>query len=198
VRTLFSTFHSQGILFKHTRDFNGEGELHAVLKKQWEKAMEVVEMFATGVKTSNPDLEADRKIRDTYAEGNVDPFNKTNGKVAYEHRLWYGVFIVGRYWFLCGCKEVAFLKWTQIIFDNATENGTPVQYIKIIHHFDKGHQLSITNTTARSNTDVSHRIYINENDPLCPIKSFIFFRSLCCLEQDRVFCKPYNSKQMKK
>jgi hypothetical protein len=57
----------------------------------------VDETFGTGVKTSHPDLEADRKIRDTYAEGEFDPFNKTDGKVAYEHRLWYGVFIVGRY-----------------------------------------------------------------------------------------------------
>jgi hypothetical protein len=54
------------------------------------------------------------------------------------------------------------------------------------------------NTTARSNTDPAPRIYKNENDPLCPVKFFIFFRFLRCLEQERVFCKPYNAKQMKK
>jgi hypothetical protein len=105
---------------------------------------------------------------------------------------------VGRYWFLRGRKEFAFLKWSQIVFGNAIENGTAVQYIKIIHHFDKGHQLSIMNTTARSNTDPAPRIYKNENDPLCPVKFFTFFRSMCCLEQERVFCKPYHAKQMKK
>jgi hypothetical protein len=85
LRTLFSTFHSKGILFKPTRDFNREGEFHAVLKKQWETEIEVDKTFGTGVKTSHPDLEADRKIRDTYAERKFDPFNKTDGKVAYEH-----------------------------------------------------------------------------------------------------------------
>ncbi len=44
------------------RDFNNDGEFHAVLKKQWENAIEVDETFATGVRTSDPDIEADRNI----------------------------------------------------------------------------------------------------------------------------------------
>jgi hypothetical protein len=154
--------------------------------------------IATGVRTSRPDLEADRKNRETNNEGKFDPFNKTDGTVAYQHRLWYGIFIVGRYWFLCGCKEVAFLKWSQVLFGNTIENGKPVEYIELIHHFDKGHQLNITNTTARSQTDVAPGIYLNKNDPLFPVKFLKFFRSLCCPEQERVFCKAYDVKQMKK
>ncbi len=40
LRTLFSIFKSKRILFKHTRDFNNNGEFHAVLQKQWEKEIE--------------------------------------------------------------------------------------------------------------------------------------------------------------
>jgi len=48
LRTLFSTFRSKGILFKHTKDFNGEGEFHAVLRNsgrkrlRWTKHLELV------------------------------------------------------------------------------------------------------------------------------------------------------------
>jgi hypothetical protein len=56
------------------RDFNNDGEFHAVLKKQWENAIEVDETFATGVRTSDPDIEADRNIRKAYAAGKFDPF----------------------------------------------------------------------------------------------------------------------------
>jgi len=62
LRTLFSIFKSKGTQFKHTRDFNNDGELHAVLMKQWEKEIQNDDTFATGVHTSLPDLEADRKI----------------------------------------------------------------------------------------------------------------------------------------
>ena len=118
--------------------------------------------------------------------------------MAYQHRLWYGVFIIGRYWFLPGHKEVGFLKWSQVIFGNATENGVPVEYIIVIHHFYKGHQLTITNTTACSKKDVAPKLYKNAKRSLCPVKFFEFFRLLCCPEQERVFCKAYNVQQMKK
>ena len=56
------------------RDFNNDGEFHAVLKKQWEKEIEVDETFGTGVRTSEPVLEADRKIREAFDAGKFDPF----------------------------------------------------------------------------------------------------------------------------
>jgi hypothetical protein len=68
LRTLFSTFHSKGIQFKHTRDFNNDGEFHAVLKKMWDMEIEVDPTFVTGVRTSEPDLEADWKIRKKYED----------------------------------------------------------------------------------------------------------------------------------
>jgi hypothetical protein len=95
---LFSTFKSKGILFKHTRDFNNDGEFHAVLKKQWEKEIEVDETFGTGVRTSDPVLEADQKIREAFDAGKFDPFSTSDGNAAYEHWLWYLVFVLGRYW----------------------------------------------------------------------------------------------------
>jgi len=198
LRTLFSIFKAKGILFKHTRDFNNDGEFHAVLKKQWENAIEDDDTFGTGIGTSEPDLEADRKIREKYDEGLFDPFTTSDGPAAYQQRLWYTVFILGRYWLLRGRKEVAFLNWSQVKFCTATENNEPVEYIEVVHHFDKGNKLSITNTTARSKNGVPPRLYPNHNDPLCPVKYMKFFRSLCCPEQERVLCRLYNTKQMKK
>jgi hypothetical protein len=64
--TLFSTFIAKGITFKSKRDFNNEGEFHAVLKEMWNMEVEKDPTFATGVRTSAPDLEADRKIRESH------------------------------------------------------------------------------------------------------------------------------------
>ena len=105
--------------------------------------------------------------------------------------------LLGRYWLLRGRKEVAFLKWSQVKMCTGAENGEPVEYIEIVQHFDKSCQLNITNTTARSLTDIPPRMYPNPNDPLCPVKFLKFFRTLCCPEQERVLCRPYNTKQMK-
>jgi hypothetical protein len=90
------------------------------------------------------------------------------------------------------------LRWSQVKFRTVTENHKKVEFIEIIHHFDKGNKLSIQNTTARSKKGLPPRLYPNVNDPLCPVKFMKFFRSLCCPEQERVICKMYNTKQMKK
>jgi len=104
------------------RDFNNDRQFHAVLKKQWKNEIEVDETFGTGVRTSDPDLEADRKIREVFDAGKFDPFSTSDGPAAYEHRLWYIVFVLGRYWLVRGRKEVAFLRWSQEKFRTATEN----------------------------------------------------------------------------
>jgi hypothetical protein len=197
LRTLFSIFKSKGIQFKHTRDFNNDEEFHAVLKKQWEKETQKDDTFGTGVRTSLPDLEADRKIHLKYDKGLFDPFSISNGTLPYEHRKWYCIFVLGRYWLLRGRKEVVFLKWSQVKMCSGTENGEPVEYIEIVQQFNKSCQLNITNTTVRSLTDIPPRMYPNPNDPLCPVKFLKFIRTLCCPEQECVLCRPYNTKQMK-
>jgi hypothetical protein len=93
---------------------------------------------------------------------------------------------------------VAFLRWSQVKFCTATENHNPIEYIEIAHHFDKGNKLSIQNTTARSKKQLPPRLYPNPNDPLCPVKFMKFYRTLCAPEQERVLCKMYSSKQMKR
>jgi hypothetical protein len=168
-----------------------------VLKKQWKKEIQNNDTFGTGVRTSLPDLEADRKICLKYDQGLFDPFSTSDRTLPYEHRKWYCIFVLRRYWLLRGRKEVAFLKWSQVKMCTGAENGEPVEYIEIVQHFDKSCQLNITNTTARSLTNIPPRMYPNPNDPLCPVKFLKFFRTLCCPEQERVLCRPYNTKQMK-
>ncbi len=51
LRTLFATFRAKGITFKHTGDFNNNGELHALLRKMWEMEVEKDPKFATSFVT---------------------------------------------------------------------------------------------------------------------------------------------------
>jgi len=119
----------------------------------WNKGIEVDPTFATGVCTSEPDLKADWKIRKKYEDKAFNPFSSSDGLQAFNDRLCYGAFVLGRYFLLRGKKEVAFLKWSQVKFVSATENGIPVEYIEVVQHFDKSCQLDLTNTTARSVKD---------------------------------------------
>jgi hypothetical protein len=73
--------------------------------------------------------------------GLFDPFSTSDGPMGYQHRLWYLIFVLGRYWLLRGRKEVAFLLWSQVKICTATENDQPVKYIEILHHCDKGNEL---------------------------------------------------------
>jgi len=63
LQTLFAMLRAKGITFKHKWHFNGNGEFHAIPKIQWENEMEKDPEFVTGIQTSNPDLDADWKIR---------------------------------------------------------------------------------------------------------------------------------------
>jgi hypothetical protein len=118
------------------------------------------------------------KIREKYDAGDFDPFSFSDGPTAYQHRLWYGIFVVGRYWLLRGTKEVANLLCSQVKFCTATENGVPVSYIEIVHHYDRSMKLDLKNTTARSTKQLPPRLYPNTNDALCPVKNLTFFHSI--------------------
>ncbi len=197
LRMLFSVFSHKGIRFKHLKHFNGDGEYHAVLRKQWEETMKQDPTYATGVGTSTFDYEADRKIRDAYKGGKWDPFSTSDGNSAYDHRKQYLVFVLGRYWLLRGRKELSSLKWSQIKFCEVHENGKLVKYIEIVQTFDKGNPLKLSNTTPRNLQDCAPRIYPNPKDPLCPYKFLTFYRSLCTPTQERVFCAKASIAQMK-
>ncbi len=198
LRTMFAIFRTKDITFKHTRDFNGNGEFHAVLKKRWENEIDKDPQFATGICTSSPDLDADWKIREKYKAKEFNPFSTSDGTTAYQDHLHYAVFILGRSWLLRGRKEIVFLLWNQIKFLSTVDNGKVIQFVEVVQHFDKGHPLNLKNTTARSVDDIAPRIYPNNKDPLCPVKFLTFFRSLCSPEQERVLCKSYSTEQRKK
>lgn len=199
MKLLFSIFKKKRIQFNHLTDFNGEGEYHAVLKKQWEQLMEMDETFASGIGTSSFDYEADKKIRDAYLDekNSFNPFSTSDGMSAYDDRRRYLIFVLGRYFLLRGRKELAYLKWKQINFCEANENGKQVKYVEVRIQWDKGNQLRLNSTTPRCNTDLPPRMYPNENDPLCPYKFLLFFRGLCEPDQERVFCKEATAKQLR-
>jgi hypothetical protein len=197
LRMLFSLFFSKAIRFKYLRDFNGDGEYHAVLRRHWEETLKVDPTHATGIGTSTFDYEADRKIREKYKEGKWDPFSNSNGSSACDHRKQYLVFVLGRSWLLCGRKELSSLKWSQIKFCEVYEDKKLTKYIEIFHTFDKGNKLSLKNTTPRNLEDCAPRVYPNPSDPLCPYKFLAFYRTINVPTQVRVFCGKASSKQMK-
>jgi hypothetical protein len=197
LKVLFAIFRSKHIKYNHKRDFNGDGEFHAILKKQWDEEMKKDPTFATGVGTSTFDYEADRKIRDAYLNKSFDPFAADESTKAYDDRKRYLVFVLGRYFFLRGRKELAFLKWNQINFCEETVNGNAMQYIEVRHKWDKSHQLKLTNPAPRDENSVWPRVRPNSNDPLCPYKFITFYRSLCVPTQERVFCQNAHQKLLR-
>jgi hypothetical protein len=197
LKLLFATFRSKGIKFNHLNDFNGDGEYHAVLRKIWLQEMEKDETFASGIGTSTFDYEADKKIRDAYKDTDFDPLSNSDSPKAYDDRRRYLIFVLGRYFLIRGRKELTYLKWSQVNFCEATENKVPVKYVEIKIEWDKSNQLKLNNTTPRHMTDLPPRIYPNPNDPLCPYKFLLFFRSLCEPDQTRVFCKDLTPKQLR-
>jgi hypothetical protein len=196
MKVLFTTFKAKHIKFNHKYDFNGPGEFHAVLKKQWEEERKKDPKFATGVLTSTFDYEADSKIRNAYPK-TFDPFSTSDGTKGYLDRMRYLVFVLGRYFFVRGRKEVAFMKWSQLKFGETHEAGNILKYIELRNDWDKSHQLKLTNPTARGEHGIHPRIYPNENDPLCPYKFLEFYRTLCVPTQERLFCAQASQKQMK-
>jgi hypothetical protein len=197
LKVLFGIFRQKHIKFNHHKDFNGDGEFHAVLKSQWEQQKAKDPTFATGVNTSTFDYEADYKIREAYRDNKFDPFSMSDEGCAYDDRCRYLVFILGRYFLLRGRKELAFLKWKQIHFCEAHEEGKAVKYIELRHEWDKSHQLKLTNTTARDPKDTHARIYPDDTDDLCPYKYLTFYKTLCMPTQERVFCQKNTDKQWK-
>jgi len=97
------------------------------------------------------------------------------------------------------CSNATYLTYVafEVIQKLKTNSNAHILYIEIVHHYDKSMQLDLNYTTARSTKQLPPRLYPNNNDPLCPVKYLTFFCSNCCPEQQRVFCKLYNTKQMK-
>ncbi len=120
-----------------------------------------------------------------------------DGFQAYQDRLWYAVFIFGRYFLLRGRKEVTFLLWDQVRFLTTAEDDKQVELVKVIQNFYNGGPINLNNTTAWCVKEITPHVYPNENDPFCPIKFLKFFKSLCPPEQTQVFCKPFNKVQRK-
>jgi hypothetical protein len=197
LKVLFSVFRKKHIKFNHLLDFNGDGEFHAVLKAQWELEKAKDPTYATGVRTSTFDFEADYKIREAYRSKRFDPLSESNKTSAYDDRHRYLVFVLGRYFLLRGRKELAFLMWKQLHFCEAHEEGKLVQYVELRHDWDKSHQIRLTNPTACDPNAIHPRIYPDETDELCPYKFLKFYRSLCAPSQERFFCQRTSVKQMK-
>jgi hypothetical protein len=99
LKYLFSVFHRKNILFNVLTDFNAEGEFHSVLATQWAIKMEKDEKFASGVGTSTFDGDADKKLRDRFAEGTFNPFSTKTTTKEYEDRKKYMVYVLGRFFF---------------------------------------------------------------------------------------------------
>jgi hypothetical protein len=188
LKYLFSVFHRKNILFNVLTDFNGEGEFHSVLASQWAIEMEKDDKFASGVGTSTFDGDADKKLRERFAEGTFNPFSTKTTTEAYEDRKKYMIYVLGRFFLLRGKTEIAFTYWNQVKFKSVECDGVRQEYVKVSHKWDKTHKCKLSKTRPRDATQTMPRIYSNENDVLCPYRFFKFFRTLCPPKQERVLC----------
>lgn len=100
--------------------------------------------------------------------------------------------MLGHYFLLRGRNEIAFCKWSQVLFSETSCNGVVQKYVDVLHQWDKSHKCKLGNTTPRDLTDIPPRIYANENVTLCPHHFLVFFRSLCAPTQEKVLCNPVN------
>jgi hypothetical protein len=193
LKYLFAMFRKKNINYHFAMDFNGDGEFH--VKSQWTIEKGSDPTFAEGVKTATFDMDADLKIHQKFQDGKFNPFSLELTEEAYDDRLKYAIWVLGRYFLLRGKNEIAFCTWAQVKFHELTVDGVTEKYVELCHSYDKTHQLKITNTTPRDS--IPPRIYANEKDELCPHKFLTFFQSLCSPSQERVLCNAANKKNLK-
>jgi hypothetical protein len=196
LKNLFAVFKKKNIQFNFATDFNGDGEYHAVLKAQGKLEMEKDPKFGTGIMTSSIDVDADKKIRDKFNSGEFNPFSSDTTEIAYDHRRKFVIFILGRYFFLRGRTEMAYVTWDMIKFQSGTLNGNAVDYVECMYSWDKTHQCSVTNPVARDALNVAPRLYANPNDELCPHRFLMFYRTLCAPTQVRLLCQAASKKAL--
>ena len=192
----FSIFRRKNIEYNYATDFNGEGEFHGVLATMWAKEMEEDPDFASGVNTSTCDMNADFKLRYQYHNGTFNPFTEAITKEAFDDRLKYAVYCLGRYFLCRGRKEIAFCHWKQIKFCEAMVDGEKESYVEVNHAWDKSNKCKFKNTKPRSKKEMAPRIYENKKDELCPYRFMELLRKLCPPEQTRVLCSPLSDKQI--
>ncbi len=188
LKVLFTIFKSKNIRYNHKRDFNGDGEFHAVLKNNGMKKLKKILCLQQELERQRLTMKQ-TKNRDAYLKKTINPFADDDTTKAYDDRKNYLIFVLGRYFFLRGRKELAFLKWNQNNFCEETVNGKAVPYIEVRHKWDKSHQLKLTNPAPRDENSVLPRVKPNPNNALCPYKFLTFYRSLCVPTQERVFCQ---------
>jgi hypothetical protein len=197
LKNLFAVFRQKNIVYNHVTDFNGDGEFHSVLTTMWAQEQEVDKTFATGVGISTFDENADLKIRNQYREGKFNPMTSEVTEKAYDDRLKYMIFVLGRYFLCRGRTEIAFSLWRNVkLVEVVVDDGTKDEYVEYHHNWNKSHKCKLKNTTKRSS--VPPRVYANVNDELCPYKSVKLMRSLCAETQQRILCQAATSKVLKK
>jgi len=197
MKYLFAVFRNKNVNYNYATDFNGVGEFHAVLTSQWDKERSLDPSFASGVKTSTFDMDADYKIREFYREGKFNPLSKDITETAFDDRMKYTVFVLGRYFLMRGKNEIAFCQWDQIKFHSDIVNGTAEEFVEVLHHWDKTNKCKLKSTKPRDLTKVAPRIYANPNDELCPYNCLKFLRGLCAPSQERVLCYAANDEDLK-
>jgi len=168
------------------------------LTAQWALQREADPTFASGVGTATFDMNADFKIREHFRAGKFNPFSKELTEDAYNDRLKYAIYVLGRYFLCRGRNEIAFCNWEQVRFHETVVNGEKEEYVELIHKWDKTHQMNLNNTTSRDvNSRIAPRIYENANDELCPHRFLKFLRGLCVPEQERILCQAGNKAMLK-
>ena len=202
LKELFDLFHQKGIQYGYKTDFNGDGEYHSVQKALWNQEIVKDSSYGTGKKTSTFDWEGDAKIEIAYLDPKhpFNPWDTSDSSAGYDSRMWYLVFICGRYFLLRGEKEIAELNVDQFSWHKfTTGENAGKNYVQLNVPWDKTNRLSLKNTNVRAlQKNYSPPILIeNPDDPLCQYTFVTFMFSLFEPGQKRVFCYPTSKEQKK-
>jgi hypothetical protein len=129
IRTIFGVFHTNGIAYSSTEDFNFKGGFASVLKEIWEGISENIPVFGTRSNRIVVVEEDDAAITQAIENGTIDVENDV---AALQAAL---VRDLGTHWGIRGNKEVQKLCWMHFSF--GTVRSGPLQSLPCVM-FDQG------------------------------------------------------------
>ncbi len=87
-----------------------------MLAAQWAKEHTADPTFTTGIGTAIFDNDSDLKPCDKFRDGTFNPFSTDITNEAFSHQMKYAIFVLGRYFLLRSCNEIAYCTWSQVKF----------------------------------------------------------------------------------
>ena len=193
LKTLFSFFAENGIMYKHPTDFmNGRGTYTAVLNTKFAAIAKERIDFGSLPNRSAIDMSSFDKVRQAINEEWLKPHENFSDLTLLIN------FLLGVTFMLRGRDEHCQLTWSNIQFSTVTSGRfLGRRKLQIVSLLDKTAQVSVTNPKRRDNTDAMCAVECLSNHSTCVVYWVHYYRMLCHSEQKRFYCYPASAKLLK-